>query len=84
MKEIGRIFHSVSKSQNVLANPSLIYVGAGHWGDPHEVSIIQKELKWHRFYTEEKKGAYNPCLDDNLHLLKISPMVLIPCKTRAD
>lgn len=80
---MGRILYSVSKSQNVLANPRLIYVGGGHWGNPHEVSIIQNELKCHRFYTEGKNGTYNLYLDDNLHPLKISPMVLIPCKIRA-
>lgn len=52
MKEIGRIFYSFRESQTVLANPSLIYAGGGHWGEPHEVSIIQKGTEVAKFYTE--------------------------------
>lgn len=37
------------------------------WGDLHKVSIIQKEYKLHRLYTEGGKGAYISCLDNNLH-----------------
>lgn len=49
---MGGIFYSLSKSQNALANPSLVCGGGGRWGDPHEVSRIEKELKWYRFYIE--------------------------------
>lgn len=40
---MGGLFYSLSKSQNVLAIPSLVCVDGGHLEDPHEVSIIEKE-----------------------------------------